>query len=89
MAIATKDADVKKADVSATAEKQEKPEVTEDEATEPQSYVWLSNGTVKRVNNADLQSATPPYGHWQTGKGKEVFEIVAIYAVEPVVKDGK
>lgn len=80
-------ADVKKADVSTTAEKQDKPEVSEDENAESQFYVWLSNGSVKRVDASDVQSVTAPYGHWQSGN--KVYEIVAVYAVEDTVKDAK
>lgn len=77
----------KKADVSTTAEKQDKPEVSEDENAENQFYVWLSNGSVKRVDASDVQSVTAPYGHWQSGN--KVYEIVAVYAVEDTVKDAK
>lgn len=88
MAITTKEKeDVKKADVSATAEKQDKPEVTEDENAEAQYYVWLSNGSVKRVNASDVQSTTHPFGHWQSGNN--VYQIVAVYPVEDTVKDAK
>lgn len=82
-----KGTDVKKTDVSATAEKQDKPEVVVDEDSEPQHYVWLSNGSVKRVNESDVQTLTHPFGHWQSGD--KVYEIVAVYPVENTVKDAK
>jgi len=84
---ATDAPDVKKADVADAPEKQDKPEVAEDENSEAQYYVWLSNGSVKRVAASDVQSISAPYGHWQSGN--KVYQIVAVYAVEDTVKDAK
>lgn len=90
----TKDAEkqdatvAKKADVSAEAVKQDKPEVAEDENTESQYYVHLSNGSVLRVNEEDLPArsgSNAAMGHWQTGN--KVYQVIGIYPVEDTVKD--
>jgi hypothetical protein len=67
---------------------QDRPESKLKEVEEPQSYVWLANGQVHRVNDKDLPGASGaqnPHGHWQTGN--KVYEVVGIYPVESVVEE--
>jgi len=68
--------------------KQDKPEVVEDANAKPQSYVWLADGSVLRVNDEDLPGASGaqcPNGHWQ--RGNNVYEIAFIFPTESVVKE--
>jgi hypothetical protein len=70
------------------AVKQDRPEPKADVNAVPQSYVWLANGVVLRVNDKDLpgaSGASNQFGHWQTGNS--VFEIVGVYPVESVVEE--
>ena|ERR1700733_12598666 len=67
--------------------KQDRPEPKEDPNAVPQSYVWLADGSVLRVNNEDLPGASGAanaHGHWQ--RGNKVYEIVGIHPVEDVVE---
>jgi len=75
--------EVSGAKASAEFSKPDNPKTPEenlpDSAT--QSYVWLADGSVLRVQNEDLpQGGHQTYGHWQ--RGDKVFLIVAIYPVE-------
>jgi hypothetical protein len=68
--------------------KQDRPEPKVDKDAVPQSYVWLADGSVIRVNNEDLPGASStfmPNGHWQ--RDDKVYEIVGIYPVESVVEE--
>jgi len=62
--------------------KQDKPAAPDpDEGVVNQSYVWLADGSVLRVENEDL----PPgghqsLGHWQ--RGDKVYQVVGVYPVE-------
>lgn len=50
-------------------------------------YVWLADGSVIRVKEDDLPGsagAGAPLGHWQ--RDNNVYQIVAVYPVEDVVK---
>ena len=70
------------------AVKQDRPEPKADVNATPQSYVWLADGNVLRVNDEDLPGASGagnPHGHWQ--KENKVYEIVGIYPVESVVEE--
>lgn len=56
---------------------------------EPQYYVWLANGDVKRVKESDLPTpagTNAVFGHWQ--EGSKVYTIIGVYPVEDVVKEG-
>lgn len=78
--------DVTAREVPTEAVKQDLPKSNEAEVKEPQSYVWLANGQVLLVNDADLPGASgvnDPYGHWQTGN--KVFQIVGVYPTEVTV----
>jgi len=72
------------------AVKQDRPEPKSTEDDKPQSYVWLTDGSVVRVNDEDLPGASGaqnPLGHWQ--RGNNVYEVVGVYPVESVVKESK
>lgn len=77
-------------DVAATAVSDAPKTKAAAAAPEPQYYVWLANGDVKRVKESDLPAqgagTNAVFGHWQIGNN--VFTIVAIYPVEDVVKEG-
>ena len=80
--------EVSKSKATAEPVKQDRPEPKVQEEIKPQSYVWLADGSVLRVNDEDLPGASGaanPHGHWQTGN--KVFEIVGIYPTESVVED--
>lgn len=73
---------------STDAVKQDRPEPKVDKNATPQSYVWLADGSVLRVNNEDLPGASGtanPYGHWQ--RGNKVYEIVSIHGVESEIEE--
>ena len=56
-----------------------------EEAKEPEYYVWLANGAVKRCKETDLPNgSSAPFGHWQSDD--KLFEIVNVYPVEETVK---
>lgn len=60
------------------------PKYEAEEAKEPEYYVWLANGAVKRCKESDLPNgSTAPYGHWQSDN--KVFEIVNVYPAEETV----
>jgi len=66
---------------------QDKPETKADEVKVPQSYVWLNNGEVLRVNDEDLPGASGAqnaFGHWQ--RGNKVYTVVAVHPVEDVLE---
>ena len=53
-------------------------------------YVWLADGSVERVKEADLPGASGTnavFGHWQ--RGDNVYQIVGVYPVEDIVKGDK
>jgi hypothetical protein len=62
--------------------KQDKPKAADPDAgLVTQSYVWLANGDVLRVENEDLPlGGHQTLGHWQ--RGDKVYQIVGIYPVE-------
>jgi hypothetical protein len=65
------------------ASKPEQPKSVEKVEEKPQSYVWLSDGSVLRANDEDLPGASGsqnPFGHWQ--RDGKVFEIVGVYPTE-------
>lgn len=75
---------------TAEAQTQDKPVAKEDPNAVPQSYVWLADGSVLRVNNEDLPGASgaqDAFGHWQ--RGNKVYSIVAVHPVEDVVEESK
>jgi hypothetical protein len=58
------------------------------EQAEPQSYVHLSDGTVLRVKDEDLPTASgtnAPYGYWQ--RGNKVYDVIGVYPVEVTVEE--
>lgn len=73
---------------SAEPVKQDLP-VREDKPEQvPQSYVWLADGSVLRVNDEDLPGASGaqnPFGHWQ--RGNKVYEVVGVYPAESTVEE--
>lgn len=62
--------------------KQDKPTAPDPEqGVVNQSYVWLADGSVLRVENDDLpQGGHQTMGHWQ--RGDKVYQIVGVYPVE-------
>lgn len=63
--------------------------VVEEEQT-PQSYIWLADGSVERVEDADLPGragSNAEWGHWE--KDGKVHTIVGVYPVEYEIKEGK
>jgi hypothetical protein len=62
--------------------KQDKPAAPDpNEGVITQSYVWLADGSVLRVENEDLpQGGHQTMGHWQ--RGDKVYVIVGVYPVE-------
>lgn len=53
-------------------------------------YVWLADGSVERVKESDLPGtagANAQFGHWQ--REDKVYQIVAVYPVEDIVKGDK
>jgi hypothetical protein len=67
--------------------KQDLPTRDESEDETPQSYVWLANGEVLRVDDEDLPTGGgtgAPHGFWQTGN--KVHQVVGVYPVESTLK---
>jgi hypothetical protein len=61
---------------------QDKPAVVDtNENVITQSYVWLADGSVLRVENEDIPQAGHNHlGHWQ--RGDKVYQVVGVYPVE-------
>lgn len=62
-----------------------KPEPKEED--KPQSYVWLNDGQVLRVDDEDLPGSAGhgnAHGHWQIGN--KVYNIVSVYPVETTLE---
>ena len=61
---------------------QDKPATPDpNEGVVTQSYVWLADGSVLRVENEDLpQGGHQTLGHWQ--RGDKVYQVVGVYPVE-------
>jgi len=76
-----KGVEVKRDKVPAGLATQDKPEPVVDDTAADESYVWLADGSVLRVANADVpQGGHLTLGHWQ--RGDKVFQVVAVYPVE-------
>ena len=79
--------EVKRETPSAEPVKQDLPEKVADQTFEPQSYVWLADGSVVRAYDADLPAGGgtgTPHGFWQ--RGDKVYQVVGVYPVESVVE---
>jgi len=61
---------------------QDKPVAPDpNEGVVTQSYVWLADGTVLRVENENIpQGGHQTLGHWQ--RKDKVYQIVGVYPVE-------
>lgn len=63
------------------------PKPVVEEEPEPQSYIWLADGSVERVLDEDLPGHAgvgAENGHWE--RDGKVYQIVAVYPVEIELK---